>query len=159
EQADGGVKSTYQLAPGADPTQIRLTWRRAAVSLAQDGSLSLGLPVGRMHETAPIAWQARDGQRVPVPVRWAAIDVGLEDPAWGFSMGLYDPSLALTIDPTVLSDVTFLGGSGEDGAFAIAVDNTGAAYVTGETASTETTFPNGAGFGAQGAPGFDQSYN
>ena len=35
----------------------------------------------------------------------------------------------------------YIGGSGEDRAFGIAVDASGSAYITGETASTEATFP------------------
>jgi beta-propeller repeat-containing protein len=47
----------------------------------------------------------------------------------------YDTSLALIIDP-VLGYSTFLGGTGGDQGLDIAVDATGAAYVTGITAST-----------------------
>jgi len=37
------------------------------------------------------------------------------------------------------------------------VDSAGNAYITGETNSTETTFPDGNGFGA--VPGFDHTQN
>jgi hypothetical protein len=46
---------------------------------------------------------------------------------------------------------TYLGGTSTDDAFGIAVDGAGAAYVAGQTSSTNL------GFG--GAPGFDQSFN
>jgi Ca2+-binding RTX toxin-like protein len=47
---------------------------------------------------------------------------------------------------------TFLGGSGDDSGFGIAVDGAGAAYVTGETGDATTDFPTTAG-------AFDQSHN
>jgi len=44
-------------------------------------------------------------------------------------------------DGTSLDYAGYIGGSGNDGAFSIALDNTRNAYVTGYTASSETTFP------------------
>jgi hypothetical protein len=52
----------------------------------------------------------------------------------GFELGAYDRSLPLVIDP-VLSYSTFLGGAGADDGLAVAADSSGAAYVTGFTAS------------------------
>src|SRR5947207_12026206 len=53
----------------------------------------------------------------------------------GFQIGAYDMSRPLVIDP-VLSYSTYLGGSGQDSAQAIAVDSSGNAYITGTTYST-----------------------
>ena len=58
---------------------------------------------------------------------------------------------------TSLAYATYLGGSYNDLALALAVDSQGDAYVVGQTDSSEDTFPNGSGFGA--IPGFDQTYN
>lgn len=54
----------------------------------------------------------------------------------GFEIASYDHSKALIIDPT-LSYSTYLGGSGDDNAYGIAVDTTGNVYVTGQTLSTD----------------------
>jgi hypothetical protein len=159
ERSASGVEATYQVAPGADPSQIQLAWHGATSSLAEDGSLRLETPLGTMHETAPVAWQVRDGQHVPVPVRWTASDIGFEETAWGFSLEAYNPALPLTIDPTALYNGTYVGGSGDESGLAIAVDSSGAAYITGDTPSTQATFPNGTGFAGLGVPGFDQIYN
>ncbi len=51
----------------------------------------------------------------------------------------------------------FIGGSGSDSALGIALDAAGNAYVAGRTKSTETTFPDGDGFGALTGP--DTTYN
>jgi hypothetical protein len=55
-----------------------------------------------------------------------------------FRLPEYDGSRPLVIDPT-LDYSTYLGGSGRDQGFGIAVDSTGNAYVTGET--TSANFP------------------
>jgi uncharacterized repeat protein (TIGR01451 family) len=52
---------------------------------------------------------------------------------------------------------TYIGGEADDRGNGIAVDGAGSAYVTGETNSSQTTFPDGNGFGA--IPGFDLTHN
>jgi len=73
--------------------------------------------------------------------------------------GAFDTSLGGNIDAFVirlnatgsaLDYATFLGGSGDDGAYGIAVDTTGRAYVTGVTTSDDLPTTPGA---------FDTSYN
>ena len=58
---------------------------------------------------------------------------------------------------TGLSYATYLGGPSADLSFSVVPDATGSAYVAGFTASDQTTFPDGDGFG--GVPGFDQTHN
>ena len=70
-----------------------------------------------------------------------------------------DPSSATVIDNLDFSG--FIGGSGEDGAFWVAVDGAGDVYIVGDTASTPFTFPDGDGifgltsFGSDAGGGFD----
>jgi hypothetical protein len=52
---------------------------------------------------------------------------------WGIEVGSYDPTQLLVIDPLVYS--TYIGGSSTDLGYAIAVDGSGNAYVTGSTSS------------------------
>src|SRR5439155_671560 len=55
-----------------------------------------------------------------------------------FQVTAYNQSRPLVIDPTLVYS-TYLGGSGTDEGFGIAVDAVGAAYVTGVTSSADFT--------------------
>src|SRR5215467_13612587 len=73
----------------------------------------------------------------------------LDENHFGFEAHSWDPQAPLVIDPGMVYS-TFLGGTGEEVASAIAVDSAGAAYVAGFTYSAD--FPT--------TPGaFDTSFN
>lgn len=63
----------------------------------------------------------------------------------GFDSGDYDPNLTLVLDPALLVYCGYIDGSSYDSVCGIAVDGSGNAYVTGETCSTEATFPETVG--------------
>jgi hypothetical protein len=52
----------------------------------------------------------------------------------GFQIADYDPCYSMVID-LVLRYSTYLGGSGDEGGLAVAVDGAGNAYIAGSTAS------------------------
>jgi hypothetical protein len=79
----------------------------------------------------PVAYQEADGVRKQVPVRYRL----LAENRIGFQLGAYDRNRPLVIDP-VIKYSTYLGGSAGDEGEDIAVDTDGAAYVTGDTDST-----------------------
>ena len=134
--AGGGIlRSTYTLAPGADPGAIRLRYN-VPVAVDAGGGLVARYESGEVRESAPIAWQEIDGQRTPVPV---AFQVS-KDSAVSFHMGTYDPTCPLTIDPTLTWN-TFLGGSVTDFGQAIAVDGSGNVYVAGDSQATWGSLP------------------
>lgn len=154
ERSERGLKSSYLVAHGADPGAIRLAWHGASdAHVDEAGVLVIRTPLGELRESAPVAWQERrdDGSREPVAARWATGEPGLDGgPTWGFSLGAYDPSRPLIVDPD-LTYGTYLGGGGGEFSSGIAVDSAGAAYVVGATSSSFFDF--------DGAPGFDQSFN
>ncbi len=125
----GSLKSEFVVAPGASPSAIRMRYSGSALRIAEDGGLII--PVGQetFREDAPIVYQERNGRRIPIEGRFT-----LKGGAVGFSIGEYDASLPLIIDPAI-SYSTLLGGSGADAANAVAVDSAGAAYLAGFTES------------------------
>ncbi|HYW47671.1 MAG TPA: SBBP repeat-containing protein, partial [Bryobacteraceae bacterium] len=128
------LKSEFLVAPGADPARIQLRYVGTdELRIDESGALVIvlgGRNAGReLREQAPVLYQQRDGQRVPVDGRFT-----LSGGVVGFIVNDYDADLPLIIDP-VLSYSTLLGGSSSDAATALAVDASGSAYVAGFTAS------------------------
>jgi hypothetical protein len=133
----GIVRSTWRIAPGADPTSIRLRYNRP-LSLSPDGTLRVEAGErGVLSESAPVAWQEVEGERRSVEVAFSILGANAETGGSevGFALGAYDLAQPLVIDPTLLWN-TFLGGSGTDVGRGIAVDGSGNAYVTGSSDAT-----------------------
>jgi hypothetical protein len=125
--SQGEMEFDFLLAPGADPSRIRMRVP-AGVSIDASGSLALG--AARFH--APAAWQTRGGRREPVSVRFA-LD---RRRRVRFKLGPYDAQLPLTIDP-VIQFATYLGGSGNDVGVSVLSGSDGAIYVAGNTTSAD----------------------
>src|SRR5215203_6343235 len=102
------------------------------------GDLLLHTAMGDIRQSKPVAYQEADGVREAVSVDYVPNGMGQV----GFQVGAYDHARPLIIDP-VLVYSTYLGGSGFDQGYAIAVDSLGNAYVTGQTAAID--FPTTAG--------------
>ncbi|MEG4916046.1 DUF7948 domain-containing protein, partial [Microcoleus sp. B7-D4] len=141
---EGQLKSEFLVAPFADPSQIKMNYSGVNdIRLRDDGALILETPLGELIDNAPIVYQDINGQRVNVP---AAYNL-LGNNQVNFSLGYFDPTQPLVIDP-VLAYSTYLGGSGDgisgngnDYANRITVDSTGAAYIIGTTFNNFTTTP------------------
>jgi hypothetical protein len=138
----------FVLAPGADPSAIALRFDGARrLRLARNGDLVVTLAGGgTLVHRAPLVYQERDGRREPVGGR--SVLRGRD--RIGFALASYDRARPVYIDPGLVY-ATYLGGSADDYAEAIAVDGLGNAYVTGITGSND--FPTTPGAFATTAPG------
>src|SRR2546425_5612407 len=130
----------FVVRPGANPSRIVLGVRGAdRLEVDAQGDLVLHTAVGPIRERKPVIYQEIDGDRKEIP--GAYVLTGRHQV--GFRVAAYDASQPLVIDP-VLVYSTYLGGSGLDQGFGIAVDASGNAYVTGLTASTDFPTTTGA---------------
>jgi hypothetical protein len=121
----------FIVAPGAIPAAIRLGVTGAnRIATDHSGNLILASSAGDVLLHKPVAYQQKDGAREPVDARF----VLQAKNQVSFELGNYDRSRELVIDPSV-TYATYLGGAAEDDGYGIAVDGSGIAYVTGQTAS------------------------
>jgi len=119
----GHLEYDFQISPGADPAQAELEFHGASVEL-QDGNLVLATANGEITLDAPTLYQEVSGRRQPVEGRFerrAANRVG-------FSVGSYDHSRELVIDP-ILKFASYFGGAGNEVANQITVDTSGYIYL------------------------------
>lgn len=135
EAATGSIsQSTWEIAPGADASQIRLRYN-APLEIATDGSLKIEYATGWIHESAPIAWQEINDRHHPVKVAFRLIPAPEDEQIVVFDVGAYNPSFPLLIDPTLTWN-TFMGSTSTEYGMAMAVDKNGNVYIAGRGFAT-----------------------
>lgn len=132
-EKDGLLEYDFILAPGTEPSQIRLHVKGAdEIAIDESGDLIVSTAAGPFRMLAPHAYQ--DGHP-KIEARYKlASDNRIE-----FTLGSYDPEKPLVIDPKI-SFGTLLGGATYDSAADVGVDNKGNFYVVGYT-EANTRFP------------------
>lgn len=138
------VEKLFHVAPHADAAQIQVQLGGAlSLRLGEEGELIAATGHGDVAYTPPVAFQQAQGGRVDVPVRYALNAAG---DGYSFTVGAYDASLSLVIDPLLRS--TYVGGNGHDGINALAIDpETGDVFVAGRYGSSD--YPGVGSFGDQ----------
>jgi len=138
------------VAPQADLRSIAIRFSGAdKLSVSASGDLVLDLGGAEIRQPKPLIYQIVEGRHVKVSGGYKLLD----DHTVAFSVGDYDHSLPLVIDP-ILSYSTYFGGNGTDEAWTVAMDTNGFVYIAGQTTSTQ--FSPGKPFSTPGA--FQISY-
>ena len=123
----------FVVAPRSNPDSIQIGFSGIRdYEITRTGDLLLHTPAGDMRQSKPVAYQEANGVREQVSIDYVSRGVN----RIGFQIGSYDPARPLIIDPVLIYS-TYLGGSGFDQGYAIAVDSFGNAYATGETAAID----------------------
>jgi Tol biopolymer transport system component/photosystem II stability/assembly factor-like uncharacterized protein len=125
------------VAPGSDTKNIKVRYEGAeSITIDRAGGLVLNTKSGQLRQQQPLIYQENvDGSRKNVDGQY----VLTSDGAVGFKVTKYDRRKSLVIDP-ILSYSSFVNNQGVG--FAIAVDPSGFAYITG---STGNNLPSTAG--------------
>jgi hypothetical protein len=123
----------FTVAPGADPGTIAIRFDGADnISISPAGELTLKLGGSEIRQPKPVIYQTVNGARREISGGYNILDARTV----AFAVGDYDRSLPLVIDP-ILSYSTYFGGSGNDTAWAVAVDTNGYVYMAGQTLSPQ----------------------
>ncbi len=124
----------FDVAAGADPSQVQLgTQGLQGVRLDAQGNVELETPGGAVVMSQPVLYQTVGGARQDVA---GTFTLGGDGNIGLRVTGAYDPAQPLVVDPQI-SFASYLGGSGDDYGYAVAVDPDGNTYVTGSTTSTD----------------------
>jgi hypothetical protein len=122
------VEYDFVVAPGADPSRIRVRFEGAKGLAIEDGELVFQAGSETLRQRRPRVYQ-KAGDRVEEVAGAYRLTAPNEV---AFTLGDWDRSRELVIDP-VLEYSSFLGGSNRDVATAAAIDNHGRVWVTGYT--------------------------
>jgi hypothetical protein len=126
----GRLENDFEVTPGTNPQVI--SWRvegAEVIRVNSNGDLVLTVGGREARLQQPRAYQLDGEQQRDIPIRYR-----VHGQKVSFTLGKYNRHQKLVIDP-VLTYSTYLGGSGGDVAYGVAVDSAGEAYVTGITAS------------------------
>ncbi len=125
--------------PGTPAADIKLRFAGAnKVSLTEQGEIKIETAVGNLIQHKPTIYQLSGEEREPIDGRYNISKSG----EISLTLGRYDRTREVVIDP-VVSYATYLGGSSNDQGYAIVVDASGNAYITGATNSAD--FPTTVG--------------
>jgi len=125
--AGPSLKYDFVVAPGADPSVIRLGFDGVKPTITRNGDLKIVTSVNTILEKAPYVYQMIGGKKVVVPSKYT-----LKDGVLGFEFPKgYNRALPLIIDP-VLVFATYSGSTASTWGFSATYDASGHLYAGGE---------------------------
>lgn len=122
---DKGLKYDFILQPGADPSKIQMQYDGLEKLQISQGKLQMLTSVGTITEEAPIAFQEKNGSRIPVDCQFQ-----ITNNTVSFKLGTYDPTLPLIIDPQLVFG-SFSGSTIDNWGFTATYDQAGNTYSAG----------------------------
>lgn len=137
--AGQSLKYEFRVSPTSRLEDISLAFEAAELACSPDGSLRIETPAGAMVDPRPSAWEGRS--RRPVSVAWKILPGDNDAQHVGFQVTDWTHQEELIIDPVLVLNSSYFGGSAWESIEDIAVDHQGRLYLVGTTDSDETTFP------------------
>src|SRR3989338_4564096 len=146
------VEKLFYLKPRANLKDLKIGLNGAkALRVNDTGELEIDTGYGVVKWTRPIAYQRQGARGKKQEARgkrqreYVEVEYVVNPPQssivnrqssiiYGFKVGDYDKTRELIIDPLLAS--TFVGGSDNDSASAIAIDSSGNVYIAGKTTSS-----------------------
>jgi hypothetical protein len=125
----------FVVGPGADPSQIAFNFHgaeRVEVDAGSGGLVVHAAGGAQLRQGKPVFYQQINGVKQPI-----AGSFSVSGNRAGFTVGAYDRSRPLIIDPVVFVYSTYLAGENDDRGHDVAADADGNAYVVGWTESLE----------------------
>jgi len=127
----------FVVHPGADPNQIQIKFDGIESVVLEGNSLIIKSGSRTIEHMGIFAYQEIDGEKVAINCTF-----NLTNEVVSFSIGEYDKTKQLVIDPTIFS--TFWGGNGNDEIRSLKMDNSGNIVVAGFTNSYNFFYSTGA---------------
>jgi hypothetical protein len=134
--SQSNVEYDLVVRPHADPGRIRFRFLHAKVDLQTDGSLQIEASGMQWQQQPPLAFQRISGQDRQVDARYSVT----ADGEISFTLGAYDPAVALTIDP-ILAPFGNVAAAGLNNGFLLSLDSQNNVY----TAQVGTVNPGEGG--------------
>lgn len=146
------VEKLFHVRPGGDHKKIQVVMEgMQSMRVMAGGELELQTELGAVRFTAPVAYQETGDERKYIDVAYQ-----VKGNSYGFTVGKYDHNRELVIDPLLASTFfgsTNAGGGGDEQTPAIALTDSGAVYITGETTSNGFPIISGAYDAIPNSPG------
>lgn len=122
---DQNLKYDFIIYPGGNTNDIKLNYVGPDDMHLEYGHLYIKTSVGLIVEQKPYAYQNINGVKTEIPCNYQ-----LRNNTLGFSLGDYDKTLPLIIDPTLIAS-TYTGSTADNWGFTATYDNAGNIYTGG----------------------------